>query len=207
MSMHAISRWIVLASCVTATHALAQDAAPATTPTTAPQARKWLACENMWAWFGSQCAGLKDAWHEGDPTLYLSGYTWHDPHTYTQEKLEDFNDRAWGGGYGWSKAAANGDNFGWYALIFRDSHFQYTKAVGWSWITYWPERSDFAVGLGYTAFLASRPDIASNWPFPAALPLASIKYKGFEVLGTFIPKLNAGINHGDVAYFFARYRF
>jgi palmitoyl transferase len=210
MNIQAISRWTVLASWAIATHAFAQgalpaDATPAAAP--APQAHKWLACDSMWKWFGSQCAGLKDAWYDGRPTLYLSGYTWHDPSTYTQEKLDEFNDKAWGGGFGWSKTAANGDHFGWYALVFRDSHFQYTKAAGWSWMTYWPAHDDFAVGLGYTAFLASRPDIANNWPFPAALPLAGIKIRKFELLGTFIPKLNAGINHGDVAYFFGRYQF
>ena len=42
---------------------------------------------------------------------------------------------------------------------------------------------------------------------PAALPLASVKVRNVEVLGTFIPKLNGGINHGDVAYVFARYQF
>ena len=55
--------------------------------------------------------------------------------------------------------------------------------------------------------ISSQFGIASNWPFPAVLPIASIKIKGFEVLGTFIPKLNGGINHGNVGYFFGRYRF
>jgi len=27
------------------------------------------------------------------------------------------------------------------------------------------------------------------------------------VLGTFVPKVNGGVNHGNVAYFFARYQF
>ena len=208
MKMRNIANWIVLASCAVATQAFAQAADPVSSPVTPPgKGQKWVACENMWKWFDTQCAGLKDAWYDGRPTLYVSGYTWHDPSTYSQEKLDEFNDKAWGGGFGWSKTAANGDSFGWYALIFRDSHFQYTKAVGWSWMTYWPANNDFAVGLGYTAFLASRPDIASNWPFPAALPLAGIKIRKFELLGTFIPKLNAGINHGDVAYFFGRYQF
>lgn len=226
------ARWTVAACAAWVAQAAAQgiEAAPAAAPppasaivqpaplrgnpfvsdamlATPPAQRTWLACGGMWRWFASQCEGLKDAWYEGAPTLYMSGYTWHDPHTYTQEKLEAFNAHAWGGGYGWSKSAGNGDSFGWYALAFRDSHYSYTKAIGWSWVTYWPERSDFAVGLGYTAFIASRPDIANNWPFPAALPLASVKLRRLEVMGTFIPKLNAGINHGDVAWFFGRYQF
>jgi palmitoyl transferase len=53
----------------------------------------------------------------------------------------------------------------------------------------------------------SRPDIASNFPFPAILPLASVKLGRAEVLGTFIPKLDAGVNHGNVGFLFARYQF
>ncbi len=183
------------------------DAVAPTADAAPPAKTSWITCGNLWKWFDSQCAGLKDAWNDGSPTIYGSGYTWHDPGTYTEEKLDEFNSHAWGLGYGWSKTADNGDHFGWYGLIFRDSHYQYTKAIGWSWVTYWPAQSDFAVGLGYTAFIASRPDIANNWPFPAALPLAAVKIKKLELLGTFIPKLNAGINHGNVAYFFGRYQF
>lgn len=210
MNIRRYLRLIVLIACALVTPAFAQGSAasPDTAVTTAPvQGKTWFRCANMWKWFDTQCAGLKDAWNDGRPTVYLSGYTWHDPSTYSEEKLEEFNDRAWGGGFGWSKNSANGDNFGWYGLVFRDSHYQYTKAVGWTWMTYWPDHSDYAVGLGYTAFIASRPDIANNWPFPAALPLASIKIRKFELMGTFVPKLNGGINHGNVGYFFGRYQF
>lgn len=208
-------RWsslIAATACLIAAHASAQaqasaaDASSAGTASVA-QPHAWIECDRMWQWAGAQCAGLKDAWNTGTPTLYVSGYAWHDPSTYSQEKLHEFNDRAWGLGYGWSKDAANGDNFGWYAMAFRDSHYQYTKVIGWSYVTYWPASEDLAVGLGYTAFIASRPDIAHNWPFPAALPIASIKVHRLEVLGTFIPKLNGGINHGNVGYFFGRYHF
>jgi|GEM_PF-1572062 len=210
-----LARIVILAACVLLPQAHAQSVSQAPAAATDADAaadastprQSWLACDRMWQWAGAQCAGLKDAWHDGSPTLYLSGYTWHDPGTYSKEKLEEFNDRAWGGGFGWSKDAANGDNYGWYALVFRDSHYKYTKAIGWSYVTYWPPTNDVALGVGYTAFFASRPDIANNWPFPAALPLAAIKIHRVELLGTFIPKLNAGINHGDVAYFFGRYRF
>jgi hypothetical protein len=95
-----------------------------------------------------------------------------------------------------------GDNYSWYALAFRDSHFNTTAMVGWGAMTYWPAQGPVAAGLGYTAFIMMRPDIAKGWPFPAALPLASVKVYNVEVLGTYIPKLNGGINHGDVAYFF-----
>jgi palmitoyl transferase len=167
----------------------------------------WLDCAGLWSWVGRQCAGLKGAWYQGRATAYVSGYAWHLPGTWEEARLKTLNSRAWGGGYGFARTDEHGDGFGWYALAFRDSHFKLTTAVGWSAVTYWPTQADVSVGLGYTVFLMTRPDIASGWPFPAALPIASVKLGQFEVLGTFIPKLNGGINHGDVAYFFARYQF
>jgi palmitoyl transferase len=189
--------------------ALAQTApAPAAPLADPPKERKWLDCDRMWQWFDVQCRGFRDAWYDGKPTVLLTGYTWHDRNTYTDEKIDEFNEQAWGGGFGWGGyEPTKGDHFGWYAMIFRDSHSQYTKLAGYAWVTYWPERSDVAVGLGYTVFLMSRPDIANNFPFPAILPLASVKLGRAEVLGTFIPKLDAGVNHGNVGFLFARYQF
>ena len=92
-------------------------------------------------------------------------------------------------------------------LSFKDSNSNLTNMIGFGGVTYWPEKSDVAVGLGYTVFIMQRPDIYSGIPFPAALPLASIKLWNAEILGTFIPKLDAGINHGNVGYIFGRYQF
>ena len=169
--------------------------------------RKWADCSGWWAWAGRQCEGLKAAWFEGRATWYASGYAWHIPGTWTEEKLAELNQHAWGGGYGFARDDERGDNYSWYALAFYDSHFNTTAMVGYGAMTYWPAKNDFAVGLGYTAFIMMRPDIAKGWPFPAALPVASVKFHGAEIIGSYIPKLNGGINHGDVAYFFARYHF
>lgn len=172
------------------------------------ETRAWLNCGGMWwAWATRHCEGLKAAWFQGRATLYASGYAWHIPGTWSDEKLEELNQKAWGGGYGFARTDERGDNYSWYALAFRDSHFDTTAMVGFGAMTYWPATGNISAGLGYTAFIMMRPDIAKGWPFPAALPLASVKVYNAEVLATFIPKLNGGINHGDVAYFFARWQF
>lgn len=186
-------------------------ATPAAAPIeldTAPVAgRPWPDCSRMWKWFDTQCAGFRTAWYDGRPTVYFSGYTWHSRGTYTQEKLDSFNEQAWGGGLGKAIVDAKGDNYAWYTLFFKDSHDDLTSMVGWSWMTYWPRHSDIAGGLGYTVFLMSRSDILGYFPFPAALPLASVKLWNLELMGTFIPKLNGGINHGNVGFVFGRYQF
>jgi hypothetical protein len=44
--------------------------------------------------------GTKRIWSEGSQDLYLSGYYYHAPYAYSSEKRDEFNDRAWGVGYG-----------------------------------------------------------------------------------------------------------
>ncbi len=173
-----------------------------------PIAHAGVPCEPLWSWVAYQCEGLGQAWHDGTSDLFLTGYTHHDRGTYTPEKIAEFNEEAWGGGYGISKRNPHGDDFGWYGLIFRDSHYQYTKMLGWYWMTYWPDSADYGLGLGYTAFLGSRPDIYSGVPFPGVLPLASVRLGHAEVMGTYIPKVSQGTTgNGNVAFLFMRIHF
>jgi palmitoyl transferase len=172
--------------------------------------RKWFYdCGTLQeGWLARQCRGFRSAWYERRPMILVSGYAWHDPNTYEEDNLESFNSAAYGGGFGFGLyEPEKGDHFSWYVLSFKDSNSNLTNMIGFGALTYWPERSDFAVGLGYTVFIMQRPDIYGGIPFPAALPLASIKLWNAELLATFIPKLNAGINHGNVGYLFGRYQF
>ena len=178
------------------------------TPEPAPKRSEWIACDGLWSWVASQCRGLKKAWKDGSPDLYITGLSHHDRGTYTQEKIDSYNERAWGGGLGWSARAENGDDFGWYFLVFRDSHYKYTKMVGWDWLTYWPADGKVAVGLGYTMFLGSRPDIYNSIPFPGILPLASVRLWNAEIMGTYIPKVSQGTTgNGNVGFLFGRIHF
>jgi palmitoyl transferase len=172
--------------------------------------RKWFYdCGSLdEGWLKRQCRGFKNAWYERRPMVLFSGYTWHDPNTYDEDKIETFNTNAWGGGFGFGLyEPEKGDHFSWYALAFKDSNSNLTSMIGFGGVTYWPEKADVAVGLGYTVFIMQRPDIYSGIPFPAALPLAAIKLWNAEIVGTFIPKFDAGINHGNVGYIFGRYQF
>jgi palmitoyl transferase len=183
-----------------------KPAAAAPKPDAATQESAWIPCGKMWSWLDYQCSNLKKAWHEGTPDIYVTGITYHDRGTYTAEKIATYNEASYGGGLGWSRRADNGDDFGWYGVIYRDSHYNYTKMFGWTWMTYWPEQRDYAVGLGYTIFLGSRPDIYNNVPFPGILPLASVKLRNLEIVGTYIPKVSQGTTgNGNVAFVFLRY--
>jgi len=59
-------------------------------------------------------------------------------------------------------------------------------------------------GLGYSAFMFARSDIANGWPVPAVLPVAAIRFDRVTLHATYIPALGQGINNGSVFYFFGK---
>ncbi len=99
---------------------------------------------------------------------------------------------------------ANGDTENVYFLVFEDSHRNAEFNLGYSWSTYWLDRSGVQPGLGFTAMVIQRPDLVGGVPFPVVLPLISLRYQRAEVLSTYIPKLNGGINHGAILYLFGK---
>ena len=64
----------------------------------------------------------KRAWFDGGWTLYATGYTWHMPYAY-KNSTYDYNDLAWGGGFGRYVYDEKGNYHGLYAIAFRDSHY------------------------------------------------------------------------------------
>lgn len=134
----------------------------------------------------------------------MSGYAWHTPWTWTRERRAEENEHAWGVGYGRSRELPNGDTDSLYAMVLEDSHRKPQYNVGYAWNTYWGPRSGVQAGLGFTAMVIARTDIAKGWPFPAVLPLASLRYDRLTVYGSYIPNFKGGINHGSVFFFFGK---
>ena len=159
------------------------------------------------AWYERFCSRLTDTWRRGDHDLFLSGYSWHLPFTYTKEKRDELNSNAWGGGYGRTVEEPNGDTHTVYGFAFSDSHENAQINVGYAWSTFWGPRDGLQPGLGYTVFIAQRPDIANGIPFPAILPLFSLRYQRVTLQSTFIPTINGGVNNGSVIFFYGRYTF
>ena len=147
----------------------------------------------------------KRAAASGDWTLYASGYAWHAPWRYSSRHRN--NDAAWGGGFGRHVYDDAGDYHGLYGLAFLDSSRKPMYMAGYNWQTYWGA-SDFKVGLGYTLFLFGRSDYEGYVPLPGVLPVASVRYSRFELLGAYVPSLpSIGLDRGDVALFIARVNF
>ena len=163
-----------------------------------------LECSDFWPWVEAGCRHVVDTYEDGDNALLVSGYSWHTPWTWTAERRAMENSDAWGGGWARSREMPNGDTENVYFLVFDDSHRQAEYNVGYSWSTYWLDRDGIQPGLGFTAMILKRPDIADGWPVPVVLPLFSLRYQKAEVLSTYIPKLNGGVNHGSILYVFGK---
>lgn len=143
----------------------------------------------------------------GQDDLYLDGYAYHDPNTYTAEKRAQLNPRAWGIGWGRHKFNADGSEDMVYAMVFSDSHWNAEPVVGYAHQWMWGNDQLIGAGLGYTLALTSRADIFNNIPFPIALPIASLRIGKVSLYGTVIPKVNNKLNNGNVAFFWMRYAF
>ncbi len=124
----------------------------------------------------------------------------------TKKKRKTFNDHAWGLGYGRHTTDEHGNDEIVYGLAFSDSHYKPELLAGYAKLWFAPVAGQWAVAAGYTAGLTSRRDIFGGIPFPIVLPLAAVRYDKLSVMGTFIPKVGGGFNHGNVAFFFRALR-
>ena len=161
-------------------------------------------CSDLWEWLNTGCRRLVDTYKNGKNEVLVSGYAWHTPWTWTAERRAEENEYAWGGGWARSADRENGDTDTVYFLVFSDSHYEAEYNLGYAWTTWWRPRDSLQPGLGYTLMLISRQDIWGGVPFPAILPLVSLRYDRFTVFSTYIPTLNGGINHGSILYVFGR---
>jgi palmitoyl transferase len=134
---------------------------------------------------------------------YVSGYAWHLPWGYSAATRARLNETTWGGGIGRSVKDADGDRHSVFFMAFVDSHRDTQFIASYGWQRYRSLTQDVSLGWGYMAFLFSRKDVANYTPFPAVLPCASIRYRRWEAVGLFVPRVSKDIK-GDVFYVFMR---
>jgi palmitoyl transferase len=161
-------------------------------------------CEDLGALLERGCRRVVDTYDNGGNGVLISGYSWHLPSTWTPEKRAELNPRAWGAGFVRTVEDADGDSHSVFVFGFKDSHHHIEWNLGYEHSTYWGPRDGPQPGLGYTAMLVQRPDIAGGVPFPALLPLASLRFGDATLYATYIPTLNGGINNGSIVYLFGR---
>jgi palmitoyl transferase len=166
-----------------------------------------MSCEDLGELLARGCRRIADTYERGENGILLSGYSWHLPSTWTPERRTELNANAWGGGLVKTVEDADGDSHSVFVLAFKDSHSHVEWNVGYEHSTYWGPRDGLQPGIGYTAMVVQRPDLAGGVPFPVLLPLGSLRYRDATFFATYIPTLNGGINHGSTIFMFGRVLF
>lgn len=144
--------------------------------------------------------GAENIYHNGKLSLILSGYAYHGRGTYTPEKIDSFNEKAWGLGVSKIMRDEKDNEQALEFLILSDSHAkpQINAVYSYQWML--PLGSKLEAGLGYTAGLFHRRDIIGGIPFPGILPLATFGTRSTKLVMTYIPRLSANKGNGDVLY-------
>ncbi len=162
-------------------------------------------CETWPKWFQKMCIRSKQIIQEGDNSLVLSGYAWHNRHYYTEEKIRTYHEKAWGAGFGRGFYDEDHIWHAYYGLAFLDSHHKWEPNVGYAFLKMWGiGHSPLEIGLGFTALITARSDINKGIPFPGALPLVSFGTQTVTVFATYIPG-SRGV--GNVLFMFGKITF
>ena len=139
------------------------------------------------------CQRLHQIWYDGKLEAQIPAY-YSNHHKY--------NENPWGGGLGKSYYDETGDWHGLYAFAFLDSHKNIEPIAGYGFEKMLHLSDKTAVGIGYTAFLTSRPDILHSIPFPGVLPLAVITHQRASLTLIYIPGRQ---NIGNVLFVLAKW--
>ncbi|MBO1113815.1 lipid IV(A) palmitoyltransferase PagP [Bordetella petrii] len=162
------------------------------------------ACDMRASWMQRACDRVEEIWTTGSNDLYVTGWAWHNRSMYSASKIREFNEGAWGGGYGRSIYDEDGDWQGLYAMSFLDSHARVQAMAGYGFLKMARVSSHWRLGAGYTLFLMSRKDIMNYVPFPGILPLVSVQYRKASVNATYIPGKEGT---GNVLFVFGKWSF
>ncbi len=146
---------------------------------------------------------IKQIWDLGKNELNIPVYVWHNRFTYTDDKIQQYNEIPWGGGLGKSFYDEEGDWHGLYAFAFLDSHKNVEPIVGYGFekMLHITERT--AVGAGYTALITSRTDVIHSIPFPGILPLVAVVHQRASLTFIYVPSLKSNV--GNVLFVLAKW--
>ena len=106
-----------------------------------------LECANLWSFVGRMCSKSAAAWDHGKNELIVSGYAYHLRSTYTEEKLREFNEKAWGGGWARTVTDPDGDTHTIFLFGFHESHGKLQWNAGYTWSTWWGAQDGLRGGL------------------------------------------------------------
>ena len=161
-------------------------------------------CDETNSLLDRACQHITDTWQQGGNDRYIPFHSYHLRSAYTEEKVDSFQEDAWGLGYGRSRYDESGNWDGLYAMAFPDSHGKLEPILGYGHQWIWGERAGLHAGLGYTAFLTARADVDHYLPIPGILPIASVSYREASVNTAFVP---GGSGYGNIFFFWTKFGF
>ncbi|MGS0744021.1 hypothetical protein ACVBEF_19740 [Glaciimonas sp. GG7] len=142
----------------------------------------------------------------GTNAAYISGYAYHGRNTYTRERIDELNEKAWGAGAGRTFRNADGNDESLFFLGITDSHKKPQLMAGYAYEWVFPiAKSPLELSVGYTAMLVSRQDYFGGVPFPLPLPIAGFGTKKAKLMASYVPRLSSNKGNGDVLLLFARF--
>lgn len=144
-------------------------------------------------------------WDSPNQELYIPLNTWHNRWTYDDDKIESYNERPWGIGYGKYRYDEDNNWHAVYAMTFMDSHNKVEPIIGYGYQKMWipGEIDGWRFGIGFTASITARHEYYYI-PIPLPLPLFSIEYNKFSLQSTYIP---GTYNNGNVLFTWMRWKF
>ena len=149
-------------------------------------------------WWSGLWDGTKRIWNEGTQDVYVSGYFYHTPYGFSKQRRDEYNDNAWGGGYGRTLTEDNLNQRMLYGIIATDSHRKRMYLAGYAWLARWEFIGDVRVGAGYSALLISHSTSTNYWPVPLLAPVASIGTDNAAIYATYF---------NSIGYFFTKFSF
>ena len=149
-------------------------------------------------WWSGMWDGTKRIWADGTQDFYASGYFYHTPYGFPQQKRDDYNDNAWGAGYGRTLTEDNDNQRMFYGLVARDSHQKPMYLAGYAWLARWDFVREVRVGAGYSVLLIAHSTSTNYWPVPLLAPVLSIGTNDVAIYATYF---NA------IGYFFTKFSF
>lgn len=157
--------------------------------------------DSLWAKMKNN---LTTTWHSSNYDLYLPVNTWHNRWFYNKEKIDKYNERPWGIGFGVSRYDSDGDWHSIYAMEFQDSHNMFEPIFGYGYQKVWrpSDSGNWRLALGFTAAVTMRQEY-NYIPLPLVLPMFSIEYKKIALQSAYIPGTR---NNGNVLFTWIRWQ-
>lgn len=148
---------------------------------------------------------FSEIWHSNMYDLYIPINTWHNRFAYDERKIDAYNERPWGFGFGKTFIDEKRNVQQLYVIKFQDSHNRTEPMFGYNykWQWYLDKKEHFVFGVGLTAGLTMREEY-DYVPLPLVLPLVSISYGVFAIESVYIP---GGYNGGNVLFTWLRFTF